>query len=168
MDKTTIVDDDKIKARKQSQDRNLFSRLPAAYAASRKQAQRLLEGCGLSIVEWRTLWDLTEVGPATIRDLAAIQRADHSQLSRALPEMRRKGLVSMQRGERDGRQTIVELTDAGQMAYARAAPIMARRRAALHDAFSRDEMAILVAFLDRLDEFLHLPIERITKERAPE
>lgn len=53
------------------ESKNLFSRLPAVYAASRKQGQYLLrQSAGISIVEWRTLWDLTEAGPLTIRELA--------------------------------------------------------------------------------------------------
>ena len=96
---------EKIRARQAREDLNVFSRLPSVYAASRKQGQHLLQiGGGLSIMEWRVLWDLHEVGPMTIRDLAKVQRADHSLLSRALPDMRRKGYVEMQRDTDDGRQ----------------------------------------------------------------
>lgn len=153
---------ERIHARQAREELNLFSRLPAVYAASRTQGQHLLQlGGGLSIVEWRTLWDLHEVGPMTIRDLATIQRADHSLLSRALPEMLRKGYVTMTRSQEDGRQTIVALTEAGQRAYDVAAPIMARRRAALRDVFSEREMAEFVGYLDRLDAFLRMPIDSI-------
>ena len=132
MSKPTERDIARIRARQAREDFNIFSRLPAVYAASRSQGQKFLQkGGGLSIVEWRTLWDLHEVGPMTIRDLATIQRADHSLLSRALPEMRRKGFVTMRRDVQDGRQTIVEIADGGRAAYVRAAPVMARRRAAL-------------------------------------
>ena len=53
----------------------------------------------------------------TISNLAATQRADHSQLSRALRQMRQKGLVSMRQAAQDGRQTIVTLTDKGRDVY---------------------------------------------------
>lgn len=155
-------DTDRIEARRAREGFNVFSRLPAVYAASRTQGQHLLQiGGGISIVEWRTLWDLHEVGPMTIRDLASIQRSDHSLLSRALPDMRQKGYVTMSRSAEDGRQTIVALTQAGRDAYERAAPIMARRRAALREAFSEQELAEFVGYLDRLDGFLRLPIEDI-------
>lgn len=161
---TTVSERDieRIEARRAREDFNVFSRLPAIYAASRKQGQDLLQiGGGLSIVEWRTLWDLHEVGPMTIRDLASIQRADHSLLSRALPQIRRKGYVTMRRSEEDGRQTIVALTEAGRAAYEKAAPVMARRRAALREAFSEKEIAEFVGYLDRLDDFLRAPIQDI-------
>ena len=158
-------DIERIEARRTREDFNVFSRLPAVYAASRTQGQHLLQiGGGLSIVEWRTLWDLYEVGPMTIRDLASIQRADHSLLSRALPEIRNKGYVTMSRSEEDGRLTIVALTEAGREAYERAAPVMARRRAALREAFSKKEMAEFVGYLDRLDTFLRAPIEDMLKK----
>jgi len=85
----------RIRARQARADFNIFARLTSVYAASRTQGQNLLQkGGGLSILEWRVLWDLSEVGPMTIRDLASTQRADHSLLSRALPDMQRKGYVA--------------------------------------------------------------------------
>ena len=165
MDSANERDTERIEARRAREDFNVFSRLPAIYAASRTQGQHLLQaGGGLSIVEWRTLWDLHEVGPMTIRDLASIQRSDHSLLSRALPEIRRKGYVTMSRSEEDGRQTIVALTQSGREAYQRAAPVMARRRAALREIFTEQELADFVGYLDRLDMFLRTPIEKILEE----
>lgn len=163
------IDRDRIRRRQSREDTNIFSRLPAVYASSRKQGQQLLRiGGGLSIVEWRTLWDLHEAGPMTIRDLSTIQRTDHSLLSRALPEMKRKGYVRMARSEEDGRQTIVELTDKGRQAYETAAPVMARRRAALREAFTESEILAFAGFLDRLETFLLRPIDDILNPETAE
>ncbi len=160
------VDESRLRIRKAREDNNIFSRLPVVYAASRTQGQKLLQaGGGLSIVEWRVLWDLHEVGPMTIRDLAEVQHADHSLLSRALPEMRRKGYVIMARDPRDGRQTLVALAPEGLAAYKRAAPVMASRRAALRKSFSENEIATFVGFLDRLEEFLHTPIADFVEDK---
>ncbi len=166
MTTTNERDMERIRARQAREDFNVFSRLPAVYAAARTQGQNLLQiGGGLSIVEWRTLWDLHEVGPMTIRDLASTQRSDHSLLSRALPEMRRKGYVTMNRSQEDGRQTIVTLTQVGRDAYERAAPTMARRRAALREYFTEQELAEFVGYLDRLDTFLRMPIEEMLENK---
>ncbi len=162
MDTGDSQDDAQLRSRRRDQDLNVFARLPAVYAASRVQSQRFLQiGGGLSVVEWRTLWDLHATGPMTVRDLAAIQRADHSLLSRALPDMRKKGYVSMTRDKVDGRQTIVDLAPAGRAAYAKAAPVMAQRRAALREAFTEDELRTFFAFIDRLEDFLRTPAEEI-------
>lgn len=160
------VDAAQIWARMEREGFNIFARLPAVYAASSKQSRNFLEiAGGLSVVEWRTLWDLAEAGPLTIRDLAAIQRADHSLLSRALPDMRKKGYVTMYKDTRDGRQTVVALTDSGRAAYDRAAPIMAQRRAALRDVFPQDELHAFAGFLDRLEAFLRIPTAEILASR---
>jgi len=159
------IDAAQIRGRMAREGLNIFSRLPAVYAASRTQGRHFLELCGgLSIVEWRTLWDLAEAGPLTIRDLAAIQRADHSLLSRALPDIRDKGYVTMHRSASDGRQTIVKLTPKGRAAYERAAPVMARRRAALREVFSEEEIRTFAGFLDRLEEFLRIPADKIAEK----
>ena len=99
----------------------------------------------------------------TIKDLAFMQRADHSLLSRALPEIRRKGYVTMQRSETDSRQTVVEISQAGRRAYDRAAPIMARRRAALKAVYSAEELVNFVNYLDRLDLFCRRRSKRVQR-----
>ena len=157
-----------IRKRREKLDANVFSRLPALYAASRVQGQKLLQAAGgLSIVEWRTLWDLHQAGPMSIRDLAHVQRSDHSLLSRALPEMRRKGYITLVRDADDGRQMIVALTDCGRQAYERAAPVMQRRRDALRERFTAEEIGTFIAFADRLEEFLHMSVEQVL-EGEPE
>ena len=162
-------DVDRIAARAKKTGTNLFARMASIYAASRKQAQDLLQiGGGISIVEWRTLWDLHEAGPMTISDLALTQRADHSQLSRALPQMREKGLVSMRQAAQDGRQTIVSLTAKGREAYHLAAPIMERRRATLDGAFTPAEIAELLGYLDRFEVFVRRPAHDILSNEEAE
>ena len=159
---------DRIKKRMEREDQNIFARLPSIYAASRTQGQKFLKFAGgLSIVEWRTLWDLSVVGPLTIRELAAIQRADHSLLSRALPEMRKKGYVSMQKDIEDGRQMVVQIEDKGRAAYEKAAPIMAQRRKALRAEFSPEEIEAFVGYLDRFEVLLRTPMEDILEESTP-
>lgn len=163
------ADREHLSERKARERRNVFSRLPAVYAASRSQGQKLLQDAGgLSIVEWRTLWDLHDVGSMTIRDLAYLQRSDHSLLSRALPEMRLKGYVTMQQDPRDKRQMVVALAPEGRAAYLRAAPVMARRRQALREVFSEDEIDTFISYLDRLEAFLRQPTDTILAEDAPQ
>lgn len=156
---------ERFKHRKMRESQNIFARLPPVYAASRMQGLKILQTCSnLSILEWRTLWDLSEAGPMTIREIAALQHADHSLLSRALPEMKRKGFVTTRRDADDGRQMIVEVAEAGRIAYEQAAPVMKKRRQALRNHFSPDEMETLVQLLDRLEDFFRLPIDELLDE----
>ena len=167
MKQSSKLSPERIRNRRINQDHNVFSRLPAIYAASRSQGLQFLKVSGdLSIVEWRTLWDLAEGGPMTIRDLSLIQRTDPSLLSRALPGMREKGLITMERDASDKRQTVVELTNEGVRAYQSAAPIMAQRRAALRQSMTEDEIQTLLALLGRLEAFLNTPADQILETEA--
>ena len=154
-----------VRQRQLRESKNLFSRLPAIYAASRKQGQYLLsQSAGISIVEWRTLWDLTEAGPLTIRELAKIQRTDHSLVSRALPAMRNKGLVEMHQNPEDGREMLVAITTQGIAAFDLAAPTMQSRRQELRQRFTSSELDQFIEFLDRLEDFLRRPADTLVKK----
>ena len=130
----------------------MFGRLSAAAIASRGQAQRLLKGsAGLSITEWRILWDLVEAGPLSIQDMASTQRTDHSLISRVVPDMQRKGYVSTARGTDDKRQSLVALTEEGARAFEEASPVMRARRARLANTYTEAEMEMFLHFLDRFE-----------------
>lgn len=145
----------RVAARKASQDKNLFGRLQAAATASRGQAQRLLQSAGgLSITQWRILWDLNEAGPLSVQDLASIQRTDHSLISRALPALRENGHVTMAPNTGDKRQSLVALTPCGIDAYKIAAPIMQRRRTGLAKTFTPEELAMFLHLLSRFEASL--------------
>lgn len=152
----------RVAARKASQDQNLFSRLLAAATASRGQAQRLLQSsAGLSITEWRILWDLNEAAPLSVQDMASIQRTDHSLISRALPAMRDKGLVKMAPNSGDKRQSLVEMTALGARSFASAAPVMAGRRKRLANTFTADELTQFFQLLDRFETYLDQPADDV-------
>lgn len=159
---------DAIALRKAEQGENLFARLQASAMAARVQAQRLLEQTAdLTITEWRILWDLSEVGPLSVRDMAAIQRTDHSLISRALPAMRDKGYVQQLQNPRDKRQSMIALTEAGTRAFARAAPTMQRRRARLAEALPPADQKQMLDLLDRFDAFLDTPPDAFTSQDEP-
>jgi DNA-binding MarR family transcriptional regulator len=158
----------RVAARKAHQEGNLFGRVQAAAMASRRQSQRLLErAAGLSITEWRILWDLSEAGPLSVQDMAQIQRADHSLISRALPGMREKGYVEVLSHAGDRRESLIGLRPAGADAFAKAAPTMQRRRAALAEALSPEGLAQMIAFLDQFDAYLDTPIDAFIPQEDP-
>ncbi len=160
MDLKTDNRAERVAARKARQDTNLFSRLSAAAIASRGQAQRLLKSAaGLSVTEWRVLWDLNEAGPLSIQDIASIQRTDHSLISRALPKMSEKGWVKAVRNCDDKRQSLVELTKAGTAVLAAAAPTMKRRRESLAEAFTPQELDTFLHLLERFERVVEHPVD---------
>ena len=159
----------RVRQRELSERKNIFARLPVVYALSRKQGQHLLSRAAeISIVEWRTLWDLIETGPLTIKELAEIQCTDHSLLSRALPRMQKKGLVQIRKNPDDGREMLVSISQKGMTAYNSAAPTMQRRREELCRWFAPSELEQFIKFLDRLEEFLSRPVEDLAKNELNE
>ncbi|KEJ90053.1 MarR family winged helix-turn-helix transcriptional regulator [Sulfitobacter donghicola] len=155
---TRLTRQDRVAAQKRNQDTNLFSRLSAATANSRAHAHKCLKTSGsLSVVEWRVLWDLNEAGPLTVRDIAAIQRCDHSLVSRALPQMQAKGFVDLSQDTTDKRQTLVALTPTGHAAFDQAAPAMKARRDNIKAAFTAEELAIFLEFIERFEKTLTAP-----------
>ncbi len=150
----------RLALRKATQDENLFGRLQAAATASRSQAQRLLSSAGgLSITQWRILWDLEEAGPLTVQDMATIQRTDHSLVSRALSVMRDKGYVETVTNPEDKRQSLIRMTAAGAHAFANAAPTMKERRESLADIFEPNEIATFLSLISRFETHLNQPSE---------
>ena len=158
---TTAQNDrvDRYKARRRTQERNLFGRLQAAALASRMQAKRLLRSTGnLSITEWRVLWDLAEAGPLTVTEMASIQRTDHALISRTIPAMIKKGYVTTTTGNRDRRTSLVALTTAGRSVFEETSMIMSQRRAALSSAFSEADIDAFLGMIDRFEHFLEDPV----------
>ena len=167
MDQEALSRGARVAARRASQDKNLFSHLQAAATASRGQAQRLLQSAGgLSITQWRILWDLQEAGPLSVQDMAFIQRTDHSLISRALPAMRDKGYVETAPYAEDKRQSLVRMTPAGAHAFEGAAPIMKHRRDSLTDTFTPDELTLFVQFLNRFEAYLDQPVDAVCAREA--
>lgn len=149
---------DRFRARRLTQDRNLFGRLQAAALASRTQAQRVLKSAGdLSITEWRILWDLAEAGPLTVTEMALIQRTDHALISRNIPVMIKKGYVTTTTGKNDRRTSLVMLTKEGRTAFQETSTTMSQRRKALSSVFSEADLDIFLGLLDRFEKFVEDP-----------
>ncbi|MBV0911142.1 MarR family winged helix-turn-helix transcriptional regulator [Anianabacter salinae] len=155
-----------FEARKVDLERSIFARMFRASHAARKQGQKILQQIsGLSVVEWRIIWDLHEVGPLRISELAELIGIDRSLVSRALPAMEKAGLVTLTRGASDARQVIVRLTDAGEDRYAQCTAAMGRRRADAQKAFTAEELDLFLSFLDRFEVVVDQPPELYSRIR---
>lgn len=82
----------------------------AATAAYREELARL----GLTYTQYVTLLALWEQDGRTVSDLGAALHLDSGTLSPLLTRMAATGLVQRRRGDADGRQVTVHLTDAGR------------------------------------------------------
>ncbi|MBV9598357.1 MAG: MarR family transcriptional regulator [Chloroflexi bacterium] len=70
-----------------------------------------------SLAEVRVLYELAHRSPTTASELARELELDAGYLSRILKTFRAHGLLDRTRSERDGRESLLRLTDAGQQTF---------------------------------------------------
>lgn len=114
---------------------------------------RRMAECGLSVAQFGLMAQVAAAADDTLGALAERAGLDQSTLSRNLRGLERAGLVEIAVAERDQRRRAVWLTEAGARRLEAAmpvwraahaalsrtqAPALARRLAALADAFARD------------------------------
>jgi DNA-binding MarR family transcriptional regulator len=106
---------------------------------------------GLSIPEWRLIAVLAELGSSTQLDLGAATRMDKVTVSRAAIALVARGLMRRSANPNDRRSHLLTLSPQGRVLYDEVAP----KALALEDAiladFSSDEVADLIAMLQRLE-----------------
>ena len=99
-----------------------------------------LLGSQLSLTEGRVIWELAQRERATASELAAELGLDTGYLSRILSGFEKRGLIDRRPSERDGRQVLIALTEAGHALYATI------------DTRSREAVAALLGGLDGADQ----------------
>ncbi|MFC4508009.1 MULTISPECIES: MarR family winged helix-turn-helix transcriptional regulator [Streptomyces] len=112
--------------------------------ARRLSAERPADG--LSLNKSSVLGHLRRGGPMPAGALAAADHQQPQSLTRVFAELQRDGLISRSRDSQDGRQRVLELTDAGRRALAED---MAQRDAwldvALDDLSPTERQVLLLA-----------------------
>ncbi|RZO29856.1 MAG: MarR family transcriptional regulator [Rhodospirillaceae bacterium] len=138
--------------------RNLVNRLFRLGNGVQAQSQQLLALVSdLSLVHFRILLRLSEAGTQNVQGLSELLGANRSLVSRALPDLRDKGLINLIKNETDKRQIFVSLTDEGNaIVEEHRDPIRARDQA-MRSAFKPEEFEQLVEYFDRLDAITSVP-----------
>ena len=107
-----------------------------------------------SLTEGRVLYELARGDGATASRIAGELGLDAGYLSRILRGFRRRGLIARERAARDGRQSLLSLTEAGRVAFA---PLDAGAKAAvarLLDPLTPAQQARLVAAMREIGTLL--------------
>jgi DNA-binding MarR family transcriptional regulator len=111
-------------------------------AALRQAARRVtrlyddaLAPTGLGVNQYSILARLGSVGPSTIQDLARLLVMDRSTVGHLLRPLEKRGLVSLQVSEQDGRSRVTALTPAGQAVVANGRPLWAKAQQRFARAF---------------------------------
>ncbi|MCU1679421.1 MAG: hypothetical protein JWQ81_160 [Amycolatopsis sp.] len=114
---------------------------------------QIVRESGLSGAEYAVLVPLSEVADGVVRarELGTGLGWDRSRLAHQVRRMEKRGLVTREECEADGRGSMVRLTDAGRSAIETAAPSHVEHvRRYFFDQLSDADMDVLSAVFDRV------------------
>jgi DNA-binding MarR family transcriptional regulator len=107
---------------------------------------------GLSSVEFGLVASLGRRPPMSVVRLAAAVGMDKGQISRALAELVSRKLVAKAVNPRDNREVLVSLTRTGLVAHDAILAGALERNQRLLEKLSREELAMLLGYLDGLTD----------------
>lgn len=179
-------DSERPVARKALPMRAFPESLPMALLRSREAVMCLfrpsLRNRGVTEQQWRILRALAHSGPMDVTALAEATFLLGPSLSRILPDMEERQLVSRRQGDSDLRRSVVSLEPKGLRIIGQHAPESERIYAKIGERFGADRVAQLFTLLhelqDSLDDLLHeheqslqrssrKSVARVRKRRAP-
>jgi DNA-binding MarR family transcriptional regulator len=159
--------------RAQRPDQRRDGRFPYWFArVSRALSQHLLQHVtaefDLNLAEYRILDALADLDSASIRDIAAEASLDKAQVTRAVTDLTKRGLVVQMVDGRDRRLRVVRLTPAGRRLRDATLPFVTARQRRLEQRLTPAERRVLWKALTALSEEAEQLLdaeERTTKRR---
>lgn len=109
---------------------------------------------GVPLPQARLVWELAQRGETTAAALARDLDLDPAYVSRLLGSLERQGLAAKRRSERDGREKIVELTDAGRAQFAELDARTAREVGQMLEPLAPSERRALTGAMSRVRRLL--------------
>jgi DNA-binding MarR family transcriptional regulator len=110
----------------------------------------------LEIPEWRVMATVGQERGCTAQQVAASTRMHKTRVSRAIAQLRRRGLIERAASAQDRRALQLRLSPAGRRMYAQLVPLALGRERALLACLSPTERRALLLGLARLEHFLGL------------
>jgi DNA-binding MarR family transcriptional regulator len=99
---------------------------------------------GLTLAEYRVLNTLTQLGPASTKDIASDGSLDKALVTRALVELTARGLVKQTVNGKDRRLRVATLTSSGRTLVAKVLPFVTARQQRLEKLLTAEETRVLV------------------------
>jgi DNA-binding MarR family transcriptional regulator len=155
------------------QDQRRVGRFPYWFARiSRALSQHLLlhvtAELDVNLAEYRILDTLSDLDSVSIRDIAADSSLDKAQVTRAVADLTKRGLVVQMVDGRDRRLRVVKLTPAGRKLIDAALPFVMERQRQLEQLLTPAERRVvwkaLAALSDEAERLLAAN-ERTTTRR---
>ena len=141
--------------------------LPMALLRSREAVMRLfrpgLRRHGVTEQQWRILRALAHAGPLEVTDLAEATFLLAPSLSRILPDLEKRQLISRRQVDTDLRRSVVSLEPKGLRLIGNHAPYSEQMYAQIARRVGPERIAQLLRLLEDLESSL----EGISEEQAP-
>lgn len=141
--------------------------LPMALLRTRESVMRLfrpgLRKHGVTEQQWRILRALAHRGPLEVTELAAATFLLAPSLSRILPDLEKRQLISRRQVDTDLRRSVVSLEPRGLRLIGNHAPYSERMYARIASRFGTERITQLLELLEDLESSL----EAIPQEQAP-
>ena len=110
----------------------------------------------LQIPEWRVMATVGQERGCTAQQIAASTRMHKTRVSRAIAQLRRRGLIERATSAQDRRALKLRLSPAGRRMYAQLVPLALARERALLACLSPPQRRALLQGLECLEQFLGL------------
>ena len=123
------------------------------YRITNLLTQRLrsrLRKSGINITRWRVLSVLRAYGELSVGRIVELTVMEQPSISRVVAQLEREGLVKRETSSKDSRFVHVELTPAGDAAFANVYPSAQRHQELALIGFSGSEIRVLKGFLLRI------------------
>ena len=111
-----------------------------------------LRRAGINVGRWRVLSALQAYGSVNMKRIAELTVMEQSTVSRIVTQLEREGLAVREVSKADSRFVHVRLTAAGQKAFASIYPTAKRHQQVALTGFSRQDVRMLIRFLDRMQK----------------
>lgn len=105
----------------------------------------------LGLTEWRVLSLIRDRGESTMALVVRDGKIDKAQVSRAVKSLVAKTYIRSRVDPSDQRQSILTVTETGEIVHETVMPMMAERRKHLTAGISQAEMETFTAIVDRLE-----------------
>lgn len=141
--------------------------LPMALLRTRESVMRLfrpgLRKHGVTEQQWRILRALAHRGPLEVTGLAEATFLLAPSLSRILPDLEKRQLISRRQVDTDLRRSVVSLEPKGLRLIGKHAPYSEQMYARIASRFGTERIARLLELLEELESSL----EEISQEQTP-
>ena len=111
----------------------------------------------LEVPEWRVIATVGEQRSCTAQFIAERTRMHKTRVSRAIAQLRRRGLIERATSTRDRRELQLRLSASGRRLYTQLVPLALAREAELLACLSAAERRALALALEHLELHLRLP-----------